>query len=86
MDREDMDKRSYRTGMDVAYRISALSFISAIRMVFTDAAVVTADMMSLVDVKRKKRDIRRGVDLSNPVQLVNDATDKWQQNWATCKP
>ena len=42
-----MDKRSYRTGMDAAYRRSALRIISAFRTVSTVAAVVIAGMMPL---------------------------------------
>ena len=33
-------------------------------------------------VERRKHDTRRGVDLSNSVQLVDDAMEKWQQDWA----
>ena len=52
-----MDKRTYRTGMDAAYRRSALRVISASRTVSTDAAVVIAGMMPLklvVDIERRK--------------------------------
>ena len=40
------------------------------------------DTLRVVDIKRRKRDTRRGIDLSNPVQLVDDAMEKWQQDWA----
>ena len=49
------------------------------------AAVVIAEMMPLrlvVDIERRKYDTRRGIDLSNPVQRVNDVMDKWQKDWA----
>ena len=80
-----MDKRSYRTGMDAAYTRSALRVISAFRTVSTDAAVVIAGMMPLrliVDIERRKHDSRRGTDLPKPVQIEDDAMDKWQQDWA----
>ena len=57
--------------------------ISAFRTVSTDAAVVIVGMMSLglvVYVERRERDTRRGIDLSNPVQLSHDATEKWQHD------
>ena len=44
-------------------------------MVSTDAAVVIAGMMPLrliVEVDRRKCDRMRGIDLSNPVKLVED--------------
>ena len=31
---------------------------------------------------RRKHDSRRGTDLPNPVQIEDDAMDKWQQDWA----
>ena len=74
-----MDKRSYRTGMDAAYRRSALRVISTFRTVSTDAVVVIAGMMPLrlvVDIERRKHDSRRGTDLPNPVQIEDDAMDK----------
>ena len=81
-----MDKSSIGgTGMDAAYRRSALRVISAFRTVSTDAAVVIAGMMPLrlvVDIERRKHDSRRGTDLPNPVQIEDDAMDKWQQDWA----
>ena len=30
----------------------------------------------------QKHDSRRGTDLPNPVQIEDDAMDKWQQDWA----
>ena len=54
--------------MDAAYRRSALRVISAFRTVSTDAAVV---------IERRKHDSRRGTDLPNPVQIEDDAMDKW---------
>ena len=56
---------------DLQNRIrSGLRVISAFHTVSTDAAVVIAGMMPLkllVDVKGRKRDTRRGIDLSKPV-------------------
>ena len=43
-----------------------------------------AGMMTLwlvVDIKRRNHDTRRDIDLSNPVQLVDNAMEKWQQVW-----
>ena len=80
-----MDKRSYRTRMYAAYRRSALRVISAFRTASTDAAVAFAGMMLLrlvVDIEKRKHDIRRGTDLSNPVQIEDDAMNKWQQDSA----
>ena len=42
-----MNKRTYRTVIEAAYRRSALRAISAFRTVSTDAAVVIAGMMPL---------------------------------------
>ena len=53
--------------MDAAYSRSALRLKSAFRTMSTDAAVLIA---------------WRGTDLSNPVQIEDDAMDKWQQDWA----
>ena len=53
----------------------------------------TPGMMPLrlvVNVGRSKHDTRRGIDLSNPVQLVDDAVDKWlfqqgkMEKWNIC--
>ena len=57
-----IDKRSYRTGMDAAYRRSALRVIFAFRTVSTDAAMVIAGMVPLklvVDIENSKHDRRR---------------------------
>ena len=54
-----MDKRTYRTGMDAAYRRSVLRVIFASCTVSTDAAVVIAGMMPLkvvVDIKERKHE------------------------------
>ena len=80
-----MHRRTYRTGIEVAYRRSALRVKPAFRTESTDAAVVIAGMMLLklvVDVKRRKLNTRIGMDLSNFVQIVDDAMDEWQQAWA----
>ena len=71
-----MDKRTYRTGIDAAYRRSALSVLSSFQAVSTDAAVVMTWMIPLklvVDIKKKKHDTSTGMKLSNPVQIVDDA-------------
>ena len=63
-----MNKRTYRIGIEA---------------VSTDAAAVIALMMPSrpeVDVKRRKHDTRKGIKLSNPVQLMEDSKDKWQQD------
>ena len=69
-------------GIETAFRRSALRVISAF---ITVSTAVIKGMMPLglvVDVERRKRDTRRGIDLSNPVQLVDDdAMEKWQQDW-----
>ena len=73
-----MNKWTYKIGVEAAYRRSALRFITAFRTVLTDEAVMIAVMMPLglvVDVERKKRDMGRGIDLSNPVQLADDAME-----------
>ena len=47
--------------------------------------MVIAGMMPLklvADTEKRKHDTRRGIDLSNPVQIVDDAMDKWQEDWA----
>ena len=52
----------------------------------TVAAVVLADIIPLklvVDMGRMKRDTRGGIDLPKPVQILEDATDKWQQDCAS---
>ena len=36
----------------------------------------------VMDIKKRKRDERRDIDLSNRVQLENDSMEKWQQDWA----
>ena len=57
-----MDKRAYRTGIDAAYRISALRIISVFRMVSTDAAVVIAGKMPLkllVSIEKRKHDTKK---------------------------
>ena len=78
-----MNKMIYRIGIEAAYRSSVLRVISAFRTVLTDAALVIAGMVSLaLIVERRKRNTRRGIDLSNPVQLVDDAMKKRQQDWA----
>ena len=67
-------------GIEAAYRRSAFGVISAFRTVSTDAVVVIAGMMSLqlvVNVERRRRHTRRGTDLSNSVQLVEDAMEKY---------
>ena len=49
----------------------------------TDAAVLIAGMMPMglvVYVERRKRDTWQGLDISKPVQQVDDAIDKWQQD------
>ena len=76
-----VDKRTYKTGKDVAYRRSALRVIFAFRTLSTDAAVVIAGIMPLkliVDLERRKYDTRKGTTLSIPVQIVDDAIYKWQ--------
>ena len=67
-----------RTGIETAYRRTALRVITAFRTVSTNAAVVIVGMMPLrlLDLKRKKHDTIRGIDLSNSVELANDAMDK----------
>ena len=74
-----MDKSPYKSGMNAAYRRSALSVISAFRMVSKNAAVVIAGMMALklvVDIEKRKHYTRRETNLSNPVQIVDDAMGK----------
>ena len=74
-----MNKRTYRIVIEAAYRTSILKVISAFRMVSTDAAVVIAGMMPLglvLDVERRKGNTRRGIDHSNPVQLLGRAMKK----------
>ena len=68
-----MDKRSYRTGIDAAYRRSAFRVISAFHTVSTDAAMVIAGMVPLklvVNIERRKHNIRSEIDLSIPDQIV----------------
>ena len=58
--------------------------MSAFCTLSIDASVVIAWMMLLglvVNVERRKRDTRRGIDLSKPIQLMYDATEKWQRDW-----
>ena len=74
-----MGRMTHSIGTEAPYRISSRRVISAFRTVSADAAVVITGMMTLklvVDVERRKR------DLSNNVQLVEDAMEKWQQDWA----
>ena len=63
-------KRTNRTGIDAAYRRSALRVISPFRTVSTHVVVVIARMMplKLMDVERRKHDARRVTDISNPVK------------------
>ena len=78
-----MDKRTYRTRIEAAYRKSAFRVISALHKMSTDAGVVIVGIMPLklaVDVERRKHDTRRGIHLSNCVQLMDDAMDKCQQD------
>ena len=75
-----MDKRAYRTRIEAAYRRSAIRVISAFRKVPTKAAG-TVPLRLVVGMERRKRETRRGIDLSNPIQLMEDAVDKWQQDW-----
>ena len=76
-----MIKRTYRIGVEEAYRRSALRDISAFRTVLTDAAVMVAVGL-VVDVEMRKRDTRRDMDLSNPVQLVDDAwANSYKGSW-----
>ena len=45
--------------------------------------MVIAKMMPLkllVDIEKANHDTRRGIDLSNPAQIVDVAMDKWQQD------
>ena len=54
-------------------------------MMSKDAAVVIAEMMPLklvLDIERRKHNTWRGIDLSNPLQIVDDAMNKWKQNLA----
>ena len=58
---------------------AALRVIFAFRTVSTDASVVISGIMPLglvVDVEKRKRGTRQGIDISNPVQLVEDAMEK----------
>ena len=62
-----MDKRTDSAGIKAAYRRSALRVISAFRTVPADATLVIAGMMLLrlgVDVEKRKRDTKRGIDFS----------------------
>ena len=80
-----MDKRTSRTVIYVACRRSALGVISAFRTVPKDTAVVIEGIMPLklvMDIESRKHDTRREIDLSNPDQIVDDAKDKWQQDFA----
>ena len=57
---------------------------SGLQETSTATALVIAGMMSLnlvVDIWRRKYDTRRGTDLANPIQLVDDTVDRWQQDW-----
>ena len=58
-----------------AYRRSALKIISAFHTMSTDSAVMIEGIMPLklvVDKEKKKHYTRRGMDLSNPVQIVDN--------------
>ena len=82
-----MNKRIYSTGIDAAYWRSALSVISAFRKVATDAAAAVgiAGMIPLklvVDIETRKHDTSIGTDLSNPIQIANDAMHKQPQDSA----
>ena len=55
--------------MKAAYRRSGLSVISAFRTVMPLKLVVNVDR-------------RRGTHLSKPVQLIDDAMDRWQCDWS----
>ena len=73
---ETMDKRTHRTGIGAAQRTSALKVVSAFRTVSTDAVVMIAALIPLrlvVNVERRKPDTRWVIDLSNPVQLLDDS-------------
>ena len=86
--------RSYGQGnlqdtIEVAYRRSALNVISTFNTVSTDAAVVISGMIPvklIVDIERRKHGTRRGIDLLNPIQIVDDAMAKCQQDWANSLP
>ena len=84
-----MHMRTYRIRIEAAYKRSALRVISAFRTVSADATVVIAGMLPLglvVDLERKKSNTRQGADLLNPVQLVDETMEKWQQDWTnSCK-
>ena len=80
-----MDKRIYETGIEATYKRSVLWVISTVLAVFIDAAVVIAGIKLLklvVDVERRKHDTRRAIDLMNTVHLVDNALEKYQQDWA----
>ena len=76
-----MDKNIYRSGIEAAYRRSALRVTSAFHMVSTEMAMVIAGMMPLklvVDLERRNHNTKRGTDPSNPFQIVDNAMDNWQ--------
>lgn len=83
---EAMDKKTYRIGVDGAYRRSALRVISAFRTVSTDAALVIAGMMPLrmlVEIERRKRLISRRTGLVHPDQVNDDVMNRWQHEWTS---
>ena len=61
-----MNKKTYRAEIEAAYRRSA--------------GMMTLKLV--VDLKRRKHDTSRGINLPNPVQLVDNAMDRWQQDWS----
>ena len=74
-----MDKKTYRTGIEAAYRRSALRVLPAYRTMCTDAAVVIAGITPLklvVNVDRRKHNTSKGIDPSNSVQKVHNAMNK----------
>ena len=77
-------EKTYRPGIDAAYKRSSLRVISTL-LTSTDAVMVIAGMVPLklvIDIERRKHDKRKRTDLLNPVQIAEDAMDKWHQDWA----
>ena len=76
-----MDKRTYRTGIDAAYRRSALTVLSAFPTVSTDTTVVMIPLKVTVDMEKRKHETRMLMNLSSPAQILDNAMDEWQQDW-----
>ena len=74
-----MNKKTYRIGVERAYRRSA--FRCAFRTVYKDAGLVIAGMMplrTLVEVERKKRVTSRRTEPVHSDHVVDDLANRWQ--------